>query len=120
MAIPTIHMPPRARGRFVAAAVTAACCLLGGASPSLASDSEVGATGCKSSQDVVSRGESTAGTQHHIQWLTTLADRRAKWFPTKAYRHADYANWGFSTAKWRVETADATLYYAGTYGYCVS
>jgi hypothetical protein len=104
----------------MAAGTVVVLAVLGGAAPSWASDSEVVKTACKSSQDVVSRGESTAGTQHHIQWLTTLGARRTKWFPTKSYRHADYANWGFRTAEWRVETADARPYYPGTYGNCVS
>ena len=108
------------RNRLVGAASAIALCLVALATPAWAYDSEVGTTGCKSSEDVVSRGESTAGSQHHIQWLTTLGTRREHTFPLKTYRHADYANWGFSTAKWRVETGDATLFHDGTYGYCVS
>ena len=108
------------RIRLLCAASAATLCLVAVATPSWAYDSEVGLTGCKSSQDVVSRGESTAGSQHHIQWLQTLGTRRDFHFPAKDYRHADYANWGFSTAKWRVETGDAALFHDGTYGYCVS
>ncbi len=106
--------------RILVAMMTTATLALAGASSALAAEGEEGDRSCTSGQDVVNRGDSTAGSQYHYQ-STGSGLVRSFTHPYKAYRHVDYSNWGFSSAHWYIHVAyDWSLYNETTYAYCVN
>jgi hypothetical protein len=83
------------------------------AAPAMATDFEGGNQNCTSVHGrVVTRGDSTAGAQEHIQNGLSFV------FPVKNYRHTDYSNRNQVSAGWYIG-ASGSLYHNTTYAYCL-
>mgnify|MGYP003382749782 len=110
--------------RAVATICAGAVLLVGGASAAFATD-EVDRSNkvCRSTEDVVTKGDSTAGYQSHWQYYNNMTRTDSYQFPYKSYRHADYMNRGHSTLNryiMQVAAGSSYFYDSTTYAYCVN
>jgi hypothetical protein len=83
------------------------------ATSAYAEDYEGGNQDCTSVHGrVVTRGDSTAGTQEHIHNGLSYV------FPYKGYRHVDYSNRNQVSAGWYMGVS-SSFYHSTTYAYCL-